>query len=74
MIGKLIIGTLVFSGVVGFLWAVQPQPPQPTIQQWYNRFIEYIDGDKVAEATKRFSALVLGGMDPEKAFHQVVNS
>jgi hypothetical protein len=48
--------------------------PEPTLQQWVNRLIEYFDKDHVPVAFQRFSYLVQSGIEPEHAFEITIRS
>lgn len=46
---------------------------QPSLEQWVNRLIEYVDSRYVVAAYQRFLLLVDMGFAPQDAFQEVVN-
>lgn len=45
---------------------------RPSLYQWANRLIEYVDSDRIVEVFNRFEALVRAGISPDHAFRMVV--
>lgn len=54
--------------------AEQGEKKDPTIQQWVNRLIEFVEGEDIPEAYKRFSHLVASGLEPQHAFEIAIRS
>lgn len=44
---------------------------QPSLIQWANRLIEFVDDREIVDSAKRFIALVDNGVDPAFAFRMV---
>lgn len=45
---------------------------RPTLEQWVNRLVEYVDSRFLLIAYQRFLVLIENGLTPEKAFREVV--
>lgn len=47
---------------------------QPTMQQWVNRMVEFIEPSYIMIAYQQFKYLIDQGMEPEHAFRLVVGT
>lgn len=45
---------------------------QPSLTQYSRRFTEYFDPPSIYYAVEEFAAMVDSGMDPDHAFHMVI--